>query len=346
MHVETVEFEWEVAAADDSIVALESAVRLAFGIDAEVEFGLVYAPAVRRGLAPVPITTRADVEYCARLQRTLGKQLTLTVVDPTELEAALRLVRERAAQPYAAATDATSKRFHVEQWLRLSLEHSLLKIEPGLYRQFMERPPTETDAVLRRDLGRTFPETKMFADGARAEDEDGDGKARLFNVLHAVVTRDCERKDHIGVQPIAYVQGMNFVAAHLLRRGATDEEAFWIMVRLFESKHYAVSGLYSPGLPRLMATMAHVEELLEPQLAAHFAANGFKMNMFIPQWVLTLFANKMDAPVRDLNYFTNISCESYDSYSCTDHSTCAIAAPPNNVIFMCHLHGHDVISHP
>ena len=61
------------------------------------------------------------------------------------------------SQPCAAATDATSKRFHVEQWLRLSLEHSLLRIEPGLYRQFMERPPTETDAVLRRDLGRTFP---------------------------------------------------------------------------------------------------------------------------------------------------------------------------------------------
>jgi hypothetical protein len=147
--------------------------------------------------------------------------------------------------------------------------------------------------VLRRDLGRTFPETKMFADSALATDEDGDGKARLFNVLHAVVTRDCERKDHIGVQPMAYVQGMNFVAAHLLRRGATDEEAFWMMVRLFECNHYGVSELYSPGLPRLMTTMLQVEELLDPELASHFVANGFRMNMFIPQWVLTLFANKV-----------------------------------------------------
>ena len=275
-----------------SIAVLERAVRETFGLDDFLAFGIVYAPVARKGLSPVPITTRADVEYCARLQRTLGKRITLSIVDTAELDAALLAIRSRSASPTRSAP-ASAKRYHVEQWLRLSLEHTLLKIEPGLYRQFMERPPTETDAVLRRDLGRTFPETKMFADSALATDEDGDGKARLFNVLHAVVTRDCERKDHIGVQPMAYVQGMNFVAAHLLRRGATDEEAFWMMVRLFECNHYGVSELYSPGLPRLMTTMLQVEELLDPELASHFVANGFRMNMFIPQWVLTLFANKV-----------------------------------------------------
>jgi hypothetical protein len=77
-----VAFDWDDGAAaagpssstEDgatSIAVLERAVRETFGLDDFLAFGIVYAPVARKGLSPVPITTRADVEYCARLQRTL-----------------------------------------------------------------------------------------------------------------------------------------------------------------------------------------------------------------------------------------------------------------------------------
>ena len=109
-----VAFDWDDGAAaagpsssaeDDatSIAVLERAVSETLGLDDLLAFGIVYAPAERN---PVPITTRADVEYCAQLQRTLGERITLSIVDTAELDAALLAIRSRSTPASANAAAA------------------------------------------------------------------------------------------------------------------------------------------------------------------------------------------------------------------------------------------------
>ena len=198
----------------------------------------------------------------------------------------------------------------IDRWLEASAARSAVPIEPGRYMACAARPPTSSEAIFRRDLARTFPNDPLFAAPLSAVTRSG--QHALRDVLHAFV---CHLEAEVLPVPVAspstcdaeasvtYVQGMNFVAGHLVRSGATSEEAFWLLVRLWSvapplrasasSPHqvggqhsgeaettvatgtsapsvpagaaapYGLRALYSEGLPKLVGTMYTVERILE-----------------------------------------------------------------------------------
>ena len=188
-------------------------------------------------------------------------------------------------------------RSKIDRWLEASAARSAVPIAPGRYMQCAARPPTSSEAIFRRDLARTFPSDPLFAAPLTAATRSG--QHALRDVLHAFVSHlESERPPEANV---TYVQGMNFVAGHLIRSGATCEEAFWLLVRLWSatplqrtsasSPHqvggqhsgeadtaagdaraivcadiaapYGLRALYAEGLPKLVGTMYTVERLLE-----------------------------------------------------------------------------------
>lgn len=88
---------------------------------------------------------------------------------------------------------------------------------------------------------------------------------------------------------VGYCQGMGFITATLLMY-MEEEDAFWGLVRLCDA--YGMSGLFKPGFPALSQCFTIFNSLLEgflPSLAEHLQENGVNVDLYCPQWFLTLF---------------------------------------------------------
>jgi hypothetical protein len=158
-----------------------------------------------------------------------------------------------------------------------------------------------------RDVSRTFPSAEFFKD-------EGKGQNMLANVLKA-----CLRAE----PGVGYCQGMNFVAATLLRAcveandekrrhdkvasissGGDDDDddtraeadAFWLMMALMDSdnaKAMDMTGMWSSGVPALRLRCFQFDALLKthsPKLHAHLHTIGLATEVLASQWFLTLFA--------------------------------------------------------
>lgn len=161
---------------------------------------------------------------------------------------------------------------------------------------------TGREGEILRDVSRTFPSASLFKD-------DGRGQDMLANVLKA-----CLRAE----PGVGYCQGMNFVAATLLRacvearktdhanQGAAQEDwvnsddmraeadTFWLMMAIMDSeKKMDMTGMWSNGVPALRLRCFQFESLLKvhiPKLHAHLHAIGLASEVLASQWFLTLFA--------------------------------------------------------
>lgn len=160
-----------------------------------------------------------------------------------------------------------------EVWKLLTLSGNLRGANPGIYAQLLGRPSTFTEQI-NRDINRTFPKHIFF------QERGGLGQQLLFNVLKAFSVYNAD---------VGYCQGMGFITAMLLMY-MEEEDAFWGLVRLCDA--YGMSGLFKPGFPGLNQCFTIFNTMLDgflPALAEHLRDSGVNVDMYCPQWFLTLF---------------------------------------------------------
>lgn len=96
-------------------------------------------------------------------------------------------------------------------------------------------------------MGRTFPQSELFAEG-------GLGQKELERVLFTFAKYDPN---------IGYVQGMNFIVGSLLYH-SSEVIAFWLFVSLVEDNE--MQDIYSPGLPGLYKHTQIIDLLIKEKL--------------------------------------------------------------------------------
>ncbi|XP_030371834.1 rab GTPase-activating protein 1-like [Scaptodrosophila lebanonensis] len=133
---------------------------------------------------------------------------------------------------------------------------------------------TDCEAVILRDIHRTFPAHKCF------KENGGSGQDSLFKVSKAYAVHDSE---------VGYCQGLSFIAASLLLH-MPEEDAFCVLVSLMYD--YGLRDLYKAGFEVLYLRLYQLERLIKdqlPKLHEHFAACGVETHMYASQWLLTLY---------------------------------------------------------
>lgn len=93
----------------------------------------------------------------------------------------------------------------------------------------------ENAKQIRRDLARTYPSSELFKSDI--------GQNKMLNVLQAFSNYDREISKFI--QPLEYVQGMNFIVGFFLYH-AEEYAAFWLFVTLIEE--YEMRMVYEAGI--------------------------------------------------------------------------------------------------
>lgn len=150
-------------------------------------------------------------------------------------------------------------------------------VNHGVYNALKGKPiDGEWEAIIERDLGRTFPTHTLF------RGSDGAGQTQLRSVLHAYASIDPE---------VSYVQGMGFIVGTLLTQ-MSEEEAFWTFHEMMHCDRYRMRDMYKPGFPMLQLFFYQLRHLLAqqlPKLAAYFDELHVDMSFFSAQWFLTLF---------------------------------------------------------
>ena len=160
-------------------------------------------------------------------------------------------------------------------WQDLCGSRVSLKKYSHLYVDLKSRPTCEDDAVISRDIARTFPRHVYFLS------KNGRGQQALFHVLRSYSLYDSQ---------VGYCQGMGFICALLLLY-MSEEDTFWLLVSLMRS--YDMAGLFMPGLPNLGLFLYQFNALLKvhvPRLHAHFEEEGIVPDMYAAQWFITLFS--------------------------------------------------------
>ncbi|KAJ3397611.1 GTPase-activating protein [Chytriomyces hyalinus] len=142
------------------------------------------------------------------------------------------------------------------------------------YRAILTRDSSHEKAII-RDLDRTFPKHKHFAD------KGGPGQESLLHVIKAYSVWDTE---------VGYCQGIAFITGPLLLN-MPDEEAFCVLVKLMND--YNFRELYTPNMIGLQLRLFQFERLLKdlfPAISKHFDTHDIKATMYASQWFMTVFA--------------------------------------------------------
>ena len=158
-----------------------------------------------------------------------------------------------------------------------SFEMLCKKSKEELLKMKEEKNKVETVNLIPVDIGRTFPQLGFFQEG-------GPSHEQLHNILHAFV---CFRPN------VGYIQGMSFIAAHLLLQMDPDF-AFCCMVNLLdESIFYS---FYTFNMVNIRKYCLVFEELLKihlPTVDKHFEELQIKSDMYLIDWIMTIFTKSL-----------------------------------------------------
>ncbi|KPI90532.1 putative rab-like GTPase activating protein [Leptomonas seymouri] len=166
-------------------------------------------------------------------------------------------------------------------WQRLLQSWGAKERHTGHYARLRSQEMASKDlaGVIERDLGRTFPTHRLFADGA-----DGTGQRMLRNVLRAYANYS---------PAVGYCQGMGFLAATLILQIEDEEDAFWALVGLMEGKQYRMGAVFSPGFPELQSIFSVFDGLMKkkmPSLYTHLhEQHQVPPSFYSTHWFMTVF---------------------------------------------------------
>ena len=146
------------------------------------------------------------------------------------------------------------------------------------YQMLLEKE-CPSDAVILRDIHRTFPAHEYF------KEENGEqcGQKALYRISKAYSLYDEE---------VGYCQGLSFLAAALLLH-MPEERAFCVLVRIMFD--YGMRELFKTGFDALHLRFYQLQRLVKDyahELYAHFYEIGVETHMYASQWFLTLFTAK------------------------------------------------------
>lgn len=128
--------------------------------------------------------------------------------------------------------------------------------------------------MIEKDADRTFCDIPEYSKGSMMY-------SNIIDVCHAV---------SVYKPQITYVQGMNFIVGSLLTI-FSPEEAFWMFLYLI--KDYKLMEMYTENMPLLQLFAYQLRTLLEihlPKINTWFIENSLDLDIFCPQWFLTLFS--------------------------------------------------------
>lgn len=132
----------------------------------------------------------------------------------------------------------------------------------------------ETLELIPLDVSRTFPQLCIFQKG-------GPYYNLLHNVLGAYV---CYRPD------IGYVQGMSFIAAILILN-LDEADAFILFANLINKPCLqAFFNMDQELMSKYFNTFSIIFSFLLPDLCQHFSNLGLRPDLFLLDWIMTLFA--------------------------------------------------------
>lgn len=180
----------------------------------------------------------------------------------------------------AKAVAGKQRSAKVIQWLRDAGVH----LVEGKYDELVALGfSSRDDEQIVRDITRTFPTHSSY------KEDGGPGQQRLRRVLNAYAIHDPE---------VGYVQGMNFIAAYLLFH-ANEEDTFWILESMMRASKYGLANVFTNGMTGLHIAMYQTDRALlqvAPDLHAHFESLDIAPIMWLPSWILPVFASKMPEP--------------------------------------------------
>uniref|UniRef100_A0A7S2QS08 Rab-GAP TBC domain-containing protein n=1 Tax=Norrisiella sphaerica TaxID=552664 RepID=A0A7S2QS08_9EUKA len=138
----------------------------------------------------------------------------------------------------------------------------------------------EIPKLIRTDINRTFAHLSFFQRGCLLHDQ-------LMELLCVYAKY---RPD------VGYIQGMSFVAGHLLLYFEDVYMAFVVLANLLNMPLF--STLFKPKASRHAFTEIYNlhRELLEshlPHLAHHFHEEGIEPDLYMLEWLITLFARRL-----------------------------------------------------
>eukprot|EP01116_Phalansterium_solitarium_P001354 TRINITY_DN11155_c0_g1_i1.p1 TRINITY_DN11155_c0_g1~~TRINITY_DN11155_c0_g1_i1.p1 ORF type:complete len:702 (+),score=224.31 TRINITY_DN11155_c0_g1_i1:155-2260(+) len=110
----------------------------------------------------------------------------------------------------------------------------------------------------------------------------GPGQVRLFNILKAYAVYDPE---------VGYCQGMADLTALMLMY-ISDEDAFFMLIRLMQDPRYNLADKMKPGLAGLTHTFDIFDQLLLrhlPRLAAHLDKENIMSAAYATKWFMLAF---------------------------------------------------------
>jgi len=132
----------------------------------------------------------------------------------------------------------------------------------------------ETLELIPLDVSRTFPQLCIFQKG-------GPYYNLLHNVLGAYV---CYRPD------IGYVQGMSFIAAILILN-LDEADAFILFANLINKPCLqAFFNMDQDLMRKYFSTFSIIFSVVLPDLCQHFSNLGLRPDLFLLDWIMTLFA--------------------------------------------------------
>jgi len=168
---------------------------------------------------------------------------------------------------------------------RLGLSNTL-NLTPQLYSILVQRARDqlkstetclgreETLELIRLDVSRTFPQLCIFQNG-------GPYYQLLHNVLGAYV---CYRPD------IGYVQGMSFIAAILILN-LDEADAFIMFANILNWPLLAAFfTVDQTEMEKYYSKFTHQLQHYLPKLASHFSSLGMKPELFLLDWIMTLYS--------------------------------------------------------
>ena len=135
------------------------------------------------------------------------------------------------------------------------------------------------DVEIKKDLTRTLPDNALFNYGCEN-----------YNKLYHVLTAYSNYNKNIG-----YVQGLNFLAAHIIYVFESEVEVFVFLDALIKRYDFdALLGLNSNKLSSKLESISNFINKNLPQISQYFSSMKLNFSFITTNWVLTLFANSMD----------------------------------------------------